>query len=136
MNTLDQRAFLAGYLWAMARNLAEGKPPRIDEDASVLRAASRLLAADAGVRLPDPETERGPLAPTREPYARATMIRERHSRRAPEAAAMSQQWPDPNDPNTPHPQPIQTPPGETPAAPHTPESPRETPEPRDTPTSD
>lgn len=46
---------------------------------------------------------------------------------------MSQQWPDPNDPNTPHPQPIQQPPGEgdAPGAPHTPESPRETPRPDD-----
>lgn len=44
------------------------------------------------------------------------------------SAVMSQQWPDPSNPN---PSPSQNPPGEAPGAPHTPESPRETPQPRD-----
>lgn len=63
-------------------------------------------------------------------YVTAMLLRAAVSPQRKGGNAMSQQWPDPNDPQ-PIQQPPTPPPTEAPGAPHTPEAPRETPQPDD-----
>lgn len=106
----NDAAFIAGWLRGMAETLADELSK---DDVQALQLGSELLAIMAGC------TQHG--------NARRRNLAGASLRTRQEEPTMSQQWPDPNEP-----QPIQQPsPTEAPGAPHTPESPRETPQPGD-----